>query len=218
MEDVDFQSFDTVSLAVAVAALFVSLVALLLSWRQLYEARTSNGGRGMNLHVRPITRDDLSPEDAALIDQSLVGMEHEYVPFMVTFEVTGPAVYYQVIPYTWGKDGISERTGFDAPISKLTCEDGPVSTVSMVQRELVEGIRFGVAWLQPDGSGLKPGAIRFDLDGDLEEWVWRHRLVAKIPFVHPGFWRRRKLPSPSVGPLTQPWESRRGRNRKPRGL
>lgn len=191
---------------VAVAALFVSLVALLLSWRQLYEARTSNGGRGMNLNVRHISRKDVTAEDANIIDEALAGMEHEYVPFMLSFKVTGPAEFYQVIPYTWGKDGVSDRTGVEEPIPKLTCEAGQVNTVSMIQKELLDEIRFGVAWLQPNGEGLQPGAIRFDLNSDLEEWVWRNRFVSRLPFVNPGKWKPRKSRMPSVGPLTQPWE------------
>jgi|GEM_PF-5737275 len=211
MGNVEHLPFDTLSLFVAAAALFASLVALLLSWRQLHEATTSNGGRGMNISVKHISREDVSPEDAVKIDGALEEMRHEYVPFMVSFEVTGPAEYYQVIPYTWGKDGVSDRTGLEEPIPKLTCEDRRVSVVSMIQKELIDGIRFGVAWLQPDGVGLKPGAIRFDLNGDLEEWVWRNRFVSKLPFVNPGRWKPRKTPKPSVGPLTQPWELRQAR-------
>lgn len=208
--------FDAFALIVAVAALMVSLAALFLSWKQLYEARTSNGGRGMNLRVHNVTREDLTPEDAAMVDEAIAGSEREYVPFLVSFEVTGPAVYYQVLPYTWGKDGVSEPAGSSIPWPKLTCDNGRISTVSLIQKELVEGIRFGIAWLEPDGAGLKPGALRFDLAGDLEEWVWRNRMLAKIPFIRPGYWKPRTFPADSIGPLTQPWELRDGRKRNRR--
>ena len=212
----EISAFDAFALIVAVAALITSLAALFLSWKQLYEARTSNGGRGMNLRVRNVTREDLTPEDAAMVDEAIAAYDREYVPFLVSFEVTGPAVYYQVLPYTWGKDGVSEPTGSSMPWPKLTCEDGRISTVSLIQKELVEDIRFGIAWLEPDGAGLKPGALRFDLEGDLEEWVWRNHLFAKIPFVRPGYWKPRAFPAASIGPLTQPWELRGGGKRKGR--
>lgn len=198
--------FNTFSLVIAGAALLVSLVALLLSWRQLHEARTSNGGRGMNLRVKPISRDDVYLEEAQEIDQMLEHMEHEYIPFVMSFKVTGPAQFYQVIPYTWGKGGISEHAGFEDPIPKLTCEAGEINVVAMIQKELVDDIQFGVAWVEPDGVGLKPGAIRFALNGELEEWVWRNHFAAKLPFFSPGRWKPRKPPKPTCGPLTQPWE------------
>lgn len=212
----EISAFDSFSLVVALAALIVSLAALFLSWKQLHEAKTSNGGRGMNLRVRNVTREDLTPEDAAVVDEAIAGSEREYVPFLVSFEVTGPAVYYQVLPYTWGKDGVSEPTGSSMPWPKLTCENGRISTVSLIQRELVDGIRFGITWLESDGPGLKPGALRFDLAGDLEEWVWRNHMLAKLPFIRPGYWKPRTFPAASIGPLTQPWELRDGRKRKRR--
>lgn len=212
----EISAFDSFALIVAVAALIASLAALFLSWKQLYEARTSNGGRGMNLRVRNVTREDLTSEDAAVVDEVIAGSAHEYVSFLLSFEVTGPAVYYQVLPYMWGKDGVSEPAGVSMPWPKLTCEDGLIRTVSLIQQELVEGIRFGVAWLEPDGVGLRPGALRFDLDGDLEEWVWRNHMLAKIPFIRPGYWKPRTFPAASIGPLTQPWELRDGRKRKRR--
>lgn len=199
-------SNDTLSLIVAALALLVSLVALLLSWKQLHEAQTSNGGRGMNLHVKRTSRENVPEDVAREVDEALKAFHHEYFPFVMTLQVTGPAEFYQVIPYTWGKDGVSDPTGFEEPIPKLTSEDGRISAMIMIQKELLDGIRFGVAWLEPDGLGLKPGAIRLNLDGELEEWVWRHRFVAKLPFVSPGRWKRRKNRKPTIGPLTQPWE------------
>ena len=199
-------SNDTLSLIVAALALLVSLVALLLSWKQLHEAQTSNGGRGMNLHVKRTSRENVPEDVAREVDEALKAFHHEYFPFVMTLQVTGPAEFYQVIPYTWGKDGVSDPTGFEEPIPKLTSEDGRISAMIMIQKELLDGIRFGVAWLEPDGLGLKPGAIRLNLDGELEEWVWRHRFVAKLPFVSPGRWKLRKNRKPTIGPLTQPWE------------
>ena len=204
---------DWPTFVVSLTALSVSLVALVLSWKQLSEARTANGGWGMNLRVKPITREDLLAEDAARIDAAVAGLEFDCVPFQVTFEVIGPAIYYQVIPYSWGKAGHSDRAESAPPIPRLSCEDGPVDTVSMVQKELVDEIRFGVAWLQPSGTGMLPGAVRFDLDGEIEEWVWRNPVVAKLPFVAAGSWKRRKRPKSSVGPLTQPWELKRAGKR-----
>ena len=204
---------DWPTFVVSLTALSVSLVALVLSWKQLAEARTANGGWGMNLQVKPITREDLLPEDAARIDAAVAGLEFECVPFQVTFEVIGPAIYYQVIPDSWGKGGRSDRAESAPAIPRLSCEDGPVDTVSMVQKELIDEIRFGVAWLQPSGAGMLPGAVRFDLDGEIEEWVWRNPLVAKLPFVASGSWKQRKRPISSVGPLTQPWEVKRTRLR-----
>ncbi|HAT6528792.1 TPA: hypothetical protein JAJ73_002026, partial [Corynebacterium striatum] len=179
-------SNDTLSLIVAALALLVSLVALLLSWKQLHEAQTSNGGRGMNLNVKRTSRENVPEDVAREVDEALKAFHHEYFPFVMTLQVTGPAEFYQVIPYTWGKDGVSDPTGFEEPIPKLTSEDGRISAMIMIQKEFLDGIRFGVAWLEPDGLGLKPGAIRLNLNGELEEWVWRHRFVAKLPFVSPG--------------------------------
>ncbi|OFL62274.1 hypothetical protein HMPREF2760_01805 [Corynebacterium sp. HMSC065D07] len=207
-------SNETLSLIVAALALFVSFAALFLSWKQLYEAQTSNGGRGMNLHVKRTSRDNMSEDVAREVDEALKAFHHEYVPFVMTLQVTGPAEFYQVIPYTWGRDGMSDRTGFEDPIPRFTSEDGRVSAITMIQKELLDGIRFGVAWLEPDGLGLKPGAIRLDLNGELEEWVWRYRLVAKLPFVSSGRWKRRKTPKPTIGPLTQPWEVQELRMRR----
>lgn len=199
-------SNDTLSLIVAALALLVSLVALLLSWKQLHEAQTSNGGRGMNLHVKRTSRENVPEDVAREVDEALKAFHHEYFPFVMTLQVTGPAEFYQVIPYTWGKDGVSDPTGFEEPIPKLTSEDGRVSAMIMIQKELLDGIRFGVAWLEPDGLGLRPGAIRLNLNGELEEWVWRHRFVAKLPSVSPGRWKPGKKRKPTIGPLTQPWE------------
>ncbi len=160
----------------------------------------------MNLNVKRTSRENVPEDVAREVDEALKAFHHEYFPFVMTLQVTGPAEFYQVIPYTWGKDGVSDPTGFEEPIPKLTSEDGRISAMIMIQKEFLDGIRFGVAWLEPDGLGLKPGAIRLNLNGELEEWVWRHRFVAKLPFVSPGRWKRRKNRKPTIGPLTQPWE------------
>ena len=202
-------STDWPSLVVSLTALCVSLIALVFAREQLVEARTANGGRAMRLHISLAKRDDLSEEDAARVDAAIAGLNFEFVPFLISYEVTGPAVFYQVLPYSWGEDGVSQPAGNEVAIPRLSCEDGPCDTVAMIQKELVEEIRIGVVWMQPSGEGMRSGAIRFDHDGVLEEWVWRNRLIGKLPFVQPGIWKRRRDPNSSVGPLTQPWQLKR---------
>lgn len=205
---------ETVPTLIALTALIVSLIALVFSWKQLHEAQTSNGGRGMNFRISLANRSQMSPEEASQIDAAIAEYAHEYVVFLYSFRVTGPAAYFEVIPYTWGSDGVNDPVnGFD-PIPRLDAMSGEVSFAALIQKELVESVKFGVAWLQPSGQGLIPGAVRMSLNQDLEEWCWRSRWISKLPFIRPGRWKRRKQPKASVGPLTQPWELKR--RQKPR--
>jgi len=200
----------------SLTAFCVSLIALLFSHRQLQEARSTNGGRGMNMKLRPVQQQDLEPDDAAEIDAVVNSYEHNYVAVMLTFEALGPAKFYQVIPYTWGTDGRSEKADESKPIACMDYQSGEVKAVILIQQELLEGIRIGVAWIQPDAEGFKTGAIRATVDGALEEWKWRNRLTSKLPGVSPGRWCERKQRPPSVGPLTQPHEVRSRKSMFPR--
>lgn len=189
---------------VSVTAFVVSLAALWIARKQLDEAKTANGGRGMNLYVRPISREDVSPEDALLIDAAISEYEYDYIPFLFTFKVTGPASFYQVIPYTWGEDGFNQPVGDLEPIAKLDCTDGTITTVALIQKELVDSIWFGLAWLEPRGGGLAPNAIRLNLNDEFEEWHWRNYQLSKLPGVREGYWKKREFRQVNVGPLTQP--------------
>lgn len=189
---------------VSVTAFIVSLAALWIARKQLEEAKTANGGRGLSLYVRPLSREDVSPEEALNIDTAVAESEHDYIPFLLTFAVTGPASFYQIIPYTWGEDGFNEPVGELEPIAKLDYTDGTIATVALIQKELVDSIWFGLAWLEPRGGGLAPSAIRLNLNDEFEEWHWRNYQLSKLPGVREGYWKKREFRQVNVGPLTQP--------------
>ena len=78
----------------------------------------------MNLNVKRTSRENVPEDVAREVDEALKAFHHEYFPFVMTLQVTGPAEFYQVIPYTWGKDGVSDPTGFEEPSPQLTVDLG----------------------------------------------------------------------------------------------
>ena len=168
------------SIFISGSAFLTALAALAVSYLQLREARTSTGGRGMYMYFRPIKRDDVSPAESALIDETLFALTSknpniQLTAIQLTVEVQGPAAFYEVRPYTWGEAGMPDNPLAFKPVKKLTCESDPTTFVVMIQTELLPTMKLGVVWLQPWQRGLEASAIRSNTKGDLEEWVFYSR-------------------------------------------
>ncbi|ALC05953.1 putative membrane protein [Corynebacterium deserti GIMN1.010] len=200
------------SIFISASAFLTALVALAVSYLQLREARTSTGGRGMYMYFRPVQRDDVSPEEAALIDESLFDLtsknpDIQMTAILLVVEVHGPAAFYEVGPHTWGEAGMPDTPLAFKPVKKLTCESGPTSFVVIIQTDLLPTTKLGVVWLQPWQRGLETSSIRSNLNGDLEEWVFYSRfrkIFAKKGVT--GRWRSKKNGPITYGPISQPWQ------------
>lgn len=189
------------SLYVSLTALFVAITSAVLAWRQLQEAKTTTGGRGMSLRARHTTEEEKRGTKVPV--QFHKPDTHDLLA--LDFRAVGLAVFFDVQPYSWGPEGASEALSDPAP--SLTCNDGLQTVAFIVPKELTPSMKLGVLWREPYRNGLHPGAVRISMDGRLEEWRWYPRWYGRLSFHQTlGRWREVRLPKYGFGPASQPWD------------
>ena len=174
------------SLALAGVGLVIALSALTIAVRQLRHAETTNGGRSMALRINNVDKGD----DGGLV------IEYEG-------EVRGPAVFYDVIPFTWA--GVGSPSQEPERIASFGCDDGLLAITSHVEDKAAETIQFGFLWREPWRGGLRTGGIRTSIDGPLEAWCYRPKLLERIS-RRQGRWVAQPHGRFAWGPASQPHE------------
>lgn len=145
----------------------ISIVALLISVKQLRWTITEQGNR--SLRMFDIRSETPPPPD---ISKRLGEHISSYSLITIRMKVVGPATLYEVHGYAW--DDSPSSFNFESHEDKpsINVDHGPGEVPILISHDIINDCYVGVNWMESDGYSLKERTIRCRYSHPFSSWEW----------------------------------------------